>query len=146
VTILAALAPPLLLFAVAASTGRPDPARSRVEPGGLPRAAGAYTFLGDLTGFDRTERGAVFLCRPGARLEVTFLGPGTVRITLGRPDRDATLLETPLATLPVEPMDLDIVEDPDRIVLRLAVPDHLPRPSRERPEPGRPGTRDRLGR
>ena len=40
---------------------------------------GAYTFLGDMVGFETTESGASIHCRPEARLEIAFLDPGTVR-------------------------------------------------------------------
>ena len=79
-----------------------------------------YTFLGDMVGFERVERGALLHCDPGVRLEITFLDPGTVRVTLDRPDREETLLEAPLVRFPVQETDLEIVEETDRIVLRSA--------------------------
>ncbi len=80
--------------------------------------AGGYTFLGDLVGFEATERGADLRCQPEARLEVSFLGPGTVRVTLDRPDRDEVPLLAPLLDLEPEPVELEVVEEPDQILIR----------------------------
>ncbi|MGH7571110.1 MAG: TIM-barrel domain-containing protein [Gemmatimonadota bacterium] len=81
---------------------------------------GAYTFLGDLVEFEGTERGALLRCEPEARLEISFLDLGTVRVTLDRPDRDEILLEVPLVDLDLEPIEVEILEEPERVLLRSA--------------------------
>jgi alpha-glucosidase len=77
-----------------------------------------YTFLGDMVGFEATERGAAVRCLPGAGVAIQFLEPGTVRVTLDRPDRDEVPLEAPLLELAREPIEVEIAEEPDRILLR----------------------------
>lgn len=86
-------------------------------PGSL-RPAGSYTFLGEMVGFETGENGAVVRCRPGTGLDIRFLDPGTVRVTLDRPDRDEVLLEAPLVEPDPRPVEIDIVEEPGRVLLR----------------------------
>lgn len=97
-----------------------EPLRAVVPIGRFARPPGAYTFLADLESFEATERGASFRCRPEARLEVWFVDPGTVRVTLDRPDRDELPLDVPLVGSDPDPVDLEVVEEPSRIVLRSA--------------------------
>ena len=78
----------------------------------------AYTFLGELVGFEATERGADLRCQPEAEIEISFLDPGTVRVTLDRPGRDEAPLEAPLLELDPGPIEVEVVEEPDRILLR----------------------------
>ncbi len=109
---------PWLLLTVASSMTQPDPARLTVPRHDLTRTGSAYTFLGDLVGFEIIERGALLDCEPQARLEISFLDPGTVRVMLDRPDHDEVLLQAPLVELAQEPVDIETVEEPGRILLR----------------------------
>ena len=78
----------------------------------------SYTFLGDMTGFEATERGAELQCKPEARLEIAFLDPGTVRVTLDLPGRDEAPVDAPLVDLEPELVEVEIVEERDRILIR----------------------------
>lgn len=80
--------------------------------------ADGYTFLGALVEFEETVRGVDLRCQPGARLEVSFVDPGTVRVTLDRPDREEVVLMAPLVDLEPGRVEVEIVEEPDRILLR----------------------------
>ncbi|MGH9324303.1 MAG: hypothetical protein ACRD3V_31000, partial [Vicinamibacteria bacterium] len=108
----------LLLLTAASPMTQRDPVRTTIPLSDFARTQRAYIFLGDLVAFEQTERDVTLDCEPGARLEVSFLDPGTVRVTLDRPDRDAIPLEVPLVELDLEPIDVEIVEEPGRIVLR----------------------------
>ncbi|MGH7589774.1 MAG: TIM-barrel domain-containing protein, partial [Gemmatimonadota bacterium] len=110
----------LLLFLAAMSAVQSDPVQAAIPIGSYVAPAGVYTFLGDLVGFEATERGAFLHCEPEARLEISFLDPGTVRVTLDRPDRDEIPLEVPLVATDLEPSDVEIVEEPERVLLRSA--------------------------
>ncbi|MGH7543205.1 MAG: TIM-barrel domain-containing protein [Gemmatimonadota bacterium] len=79
-----------------------------------------YTFLGDMVRFEATQHGAAIGCRPEARLEISFLDAGTVRVTLDRPDRDEVPLDAALVELDLEAVEVEVVEEPARIVLRSA--------------------------
>ncbi|HET6341913.1 MAG TPA: glycoside hydrolase family 31 protein [Gemmatimonadota bacterium] len=91
-----------------------------LSPASSAAQADGYTFLGEVVEFEPTGRGADLRCQPDARLEVAFLGPGTVRVTLDRPDRDEVPLMAPLLALEPEPVEVEVVEDPDRMAIRSA--------------------------
>ncbi|MGH7549782.1 MAG: hypothetical protein ACREK3_03405, partial [Gemmatimonadota bacterium] len=110
----------LLVLAAVVSAVQSDPVQSAIPIRSYVGPAGAYIFLGDLVGVEATERGVLLRCEPEAGLQISFLDPGTVRVTLDRPDREEVPLEAPLVELDPQPIDIEIVEEPDRILLRSA--------------------------
>lgn len=88
-------------------------------PSAAARPSG-YEFLGDLVSFERTESGLALRCRPGATLAIRFLEPGVFRVTLDRPGVDEAPLEGPVDLSATEPVDLELVEEDARLVLRSA--------------------------
>ena len=78
-----------------------------------------YEFLGDLQSFERVESGVNLSCAPGARVEIRFLNPHLVRITLLRDSSDRReLLEYPIAKSDWEEVTLEIAEETSRVMLR----------------------------
>lgn len=101
-----------------------DPTAADPPAGATTEAAPAhppgYEFLGDLISFERTDSGMTLRCEPGAELAIRFLAPGVFRVTLDRPDVDEDLLEWPVDLDPVEAIELEVVEEEERLLLRSA--------------------------
>jgi alpha-glucosidase len=79
-----------------------------------------YQFLGDLRSFSQVESGVDLHCDPGdSRVEIRFLTPYLVRVTLLRDSSDRReLLDYPIAKTDWDPVSIQIAEEPERIVVR----------------------------
>jgi alpha-glucosidase len=77
-----------------------------------------YTFLGDLTSYARAESGIDAECEPGARVRLRFVAAGIARITMIPPGADEDRLGEALVPPRPEPVTVDLVEEPARLVLR----------------------------
>jgi alpha-glucosidase len=79
---------------------------------------GDYRFLGELLSYETTPSGASVRCAPDARLQIRFLTPSILRVTLVRPDADAVLLELPIVRAEWLPVAVRVEEGADRLTIR----------------------------
>lgn len=80
-------------------------------------ASAQYRFLGDLRSYQRVPSGVTLRCAPAMELELRFLTPTMIRVTLRRPGYNEPLLDHAIAKTSWSPVAVRVTEDRHQLTL-----------------------------